>query len=120
MNAIIRNCSILGLLLTVGCATPCQPGILGRWTVSGTGDIVTLTRDRSEHLASGRARLTSGGKTISGSYRMVAPDVLVLTLPNGDRSSEPPRRFSAQRRPAIWGRLVRSTALSAVIPHFWS
>jgi len=82
MHAIIRNCSILGLLITVGCVMHRQPVAFGRWTVSGTDDVVTLARHHS-------ARLTSGGKTVSGSYRMVAHDLLVVTLPDEVSPSKP-------------------------------
>ncbi len=75
MNAIIRNCSILGWLIAVGCVTDSQRAAFGRWTVSGTDDVVTLDRHHS-------ARLTSGGKTVRGSYRMTAHDLLVVTLPD--------------------------------------
>ena len=74
MNAIIRNCLIVGLLVVFGCTTHRQPRIVGRWQVSGTGDVVILVRDYS-------ARLISDGKTIIGSYQGVAPDLLKLTLP---------------------------------------
>src|SRR5207247_3638899 len=82
MNAIIRNCFILGFLAVVGCATRHQQSITGRWTVRGTGDKVVLSKDHS-------ARLTSGGKTTIGSYRTVAPDVLVLTLAGATPASQP-------------------------------
>src|SRR4051812_46809455 len=73
VNAIFRNSLILGLLVVVGCATDRPPRIVGCWQVSGTDNVVTLAQDHS-------ARLTSDGKTISGRYRMVAPDILILTV----------------------------------------
>jgi len=82
MNTIIRNGSLLGLLIMVGCVTHRQPAAFGRWTVSDTDDVVTLARHHS-------ARLTSGGQTVCGSYRMVAHDLLVLTLPDGVSPSKP-------------------------------
>jgi hypothetical protein len=81
MNAIIRNCLIFGFLVVVGCATRHQPTIVGRWTVLGTGDVVVLSKDHS-------ARLASGGKTTTGSYRMGAHDLLILTLPGATPSSQ--------------------------------
>lgn len=74
VNAIIRNCLILGLLVVVGCATHRQSRFVGRWKVSGTDDVLRLMKDHS-------ARLTSGGKTITGSYQGLAPDLLKLTFP---------------------------------------
>ena len=53
MNAIVRNCSILGFLVTVGCVTHRQAAAFGRWTVSGTDDVVTLARHHSARLTRG-------------------------------------------------------------------
>lgn len=75
INIILYLALILSLLLT-GCATHRQPRIAGRWEVTGSNDVVTLTKDHS-------ARLTGSGKTVAGSYQMVAPDLLVLTFPSG-------------------------------------
>jgi len=72
MNTTIRNSLILGLLTVVGCA-PHQPHIAGRWQVSGTDNVVTLSKDHSALLMSGR-------KSINGNWRMVAPDILILTV----------------------------------------
>ena len=94
MNAIIRHGSILGLLITAGCVTPRQPAAFGRWTVSGTDDVVTLARHHS-------ARLTSGGKTVSGSYRMVAHDLLVVTLAD-EVSPSKPRTVAYLISPGGW------------------
>ncbi len=94
MNAIVRNCLILGLLITVGCVTHRQPAAFGRWTVSGTDDVVTLARHHS-------ARLTSGGRAVSGSYRMVAHDLLVVTLPD-EVSPSKPRTVAYLISPGGW------------------
>jgi len=72
MNTTIRNSLILGLLTVVGRA-PHQPHIAGRWQVSGTDNVVTLSKDHSALLMSGR-------KSINGNWRMVAPDILILTV----------------------------------------
>ena len=73
---------VLNFLLT-GCATDRQPHLAGRWQVLGTDNIVTLTK--TDHSA----RLTSGGKTIVGSYRGLAPDLVKLTFPgNSPQSAE--------------------------------
>ncbi len=82
MNAIVRNCSILGFLITVGCVTHRQLAVFGRWTVSDTDDVVTLAQHHC-------ARLTSGGQTVCGTYRMIAHDLLVVTLPDGVSPSKP-------------------------------
>jgi hypothetical protein len=73
MSTTIRNSLILGLLTIVGCATH-QPHIAGRWQVSGTDNVVTLSKDHS-------ARLMNGRETINGNWRWVAPDILILTVP---------------------------------------
>ncbi len=72
MNATIRNSLILGLLTVVGCASH-QPRFAGRWLVSGSDNVVTLSNDHSAQLMSRR-------KTINGNWRMVAPDILILTV----------------------------------------
>jgi hypothetical protein len=81
MNRQIILCLalVMSLLLT-GCTTQSQSRIAGRWKVSGSDDVVTLTKDHS-------ARLTCSGMTVTGSYQMVAPDLLVLTFPGGDPQS---------------------------------
>jgi len=80
-NIILCLALILSLLLT-GCATHRQPRIAGRWQVSGMGNVVTLTKDHS-------ARLTSDGNTTTGSYRMGASDLLLLTLPSDSPGGKP-------------------------------
>ena len=76
-------CFVFGLLVILGCATDKRPQIVGRWKVSGTDNVVTLTnKDHS-------ARLTSGGKTMIGSFEWLAPDLLKLTFPgSGPQSKE--------------------------------
>lgn len=75
MNTTICNSLILGLLTVIGCASH-QPHIVGRWQVSGTDNVVTLSNDHSAQLISGR-------KTINGNWRTVAPDILILTVSGG-------------------------------------
>ncbi|MDB6024401.1 MAG: hypothetical protein JWM68_624 [Verrucomicrobiales bacterium] len=86
MTIIIRMCLVLGLLVGAGCIThhgsSIEQGIVGRWKVLGTGDVVVLSKDRS-------ATLSSGGRTISGSYTMGASDLLLLTLPATTPGAEP-------------------------------
>ncbi len=82
MNAIIRSFLILGLFVVFGCTAPHHQSVVGRWQVSGTGDSVVLAKDAS-------ARMTRGGQTVIGSYRMGASDVLVLTFPSSTPSEQP-------------------------------
>jgi hypothetical protein len=94
MNATIRNCLILGLFVVFGCAAPQHQSVMGRWKVSGTGDSVVLAKDAS-------ARMTRDGQTVIGSYRMGAPDVLILTFPSAT-SSEQPQVLGFIIRPEDW------------------
>ncbi len=55
---------------------------VGRWTVLGTGDVVVLSKDHS-------ARFTSGDQTVTGTYRMGAHDVIILTLPSTTPTAQP-------------------------------
>lgn len=82
MKAIIRSFLILGLLVVFGCAARHPQSVIGRWTVSGTGDKVVLGKEHS-------AQITRRGQTVSGSYRMGAPDVLILTFPSSTPSEQP-------------------------------
>jgi hypothetical protein len=100
MKPIIQSLLILALLLIVGCATPTQPGILGRWTIAGSNDVVVFSRDESGRLSPGRARLISGKKSIAGTYRFGAPDLVIVSFPaDGSRPAQE-RAFSV--RPDSW------------------
>src|SRR2546425_1188344 len=82
MNAIIRSFLVLGLFVVFGCAARHHQSVVGRWTVSGTGDSIVLSKDAS-------AQRTRGGKTVVGRYRMGARDVLILTFPSSTPSEQP-------------------------------
>ncbi len=82
MNAIIRSFLILGLFVAFGCAAPYHQSVVGRWKVSDTGDSVMLAKDAS-------AQMTRDGQTVMGSYRLGAPDVLILTFPSSTPSEQP-------------------------------
>lgn len=72
----------VSLLVVLGCAAPPHHRIVGRWTVAGTDQRLVLAKD-------GTAQLTRQGNTVSGTYRMGAPDVLILTFPGPTPTAAP-------------------------------
>lgn len=80
MNTAISFSLIAALLILSACATQ-QPRLPGRWKVSGTPNVLMLSKDHS-------ARLMMKGETIKAKWQMVAPDVLIITAPVSPTNSE--------------------------------
>jgi hypothetical protein len=83
--ALVLSCGLFGCSTAHRSATVGQTKLIGRWTVEGTDDVVTLAEGNS-------ASLKSGGKDSAGSY-FIQTNLLLLTLTLHDKASPSERRF---------------------------